>query len=144
MEAEVKTRIPLEGNRGLPWVLISTFSKGIERPDGAQSHYLRSVSGEANAKKEKQREMKSKAAEGDEKTRQAWAWRETSFKPVLAEERTPVSLFPGTGSTWTQNLLPPLISYVTLGVLLHLFELFFFLCKTENNFSTHRVVVRKK
>lgn len=67
-----------------------------------------------------------------------------SFQPVLAEERTACVSLPRNRADLDPNLLLPLISSVTLGVSRHLFELFFFLCKTENNISTHRVAVRNE
>lgn len=69
--------------------------------------------------------MKRKATEGEEKTRQGWARKETSFQPVLAEERTTCVSLPRDRADLDPNLLLPFISSVTLGVSLHLLELFF-------------------
>lgn len=118
MEVEVKTRIPLKENESLPWVLISDFSKGTETP-GARSPYLQGRSGEADAK-EKQREMKRKAAEGEEKTRQGQAWKESSFKPVLAEAEPLGLSSQGWSSLGPKTCFRHLLA-VTLGVFLHLF-----------------------
>lgn len=85
--------------------------------------------GEADVKKEMQREMKGEATKREEKTRQGRAWKEISFESVLVEKRTPLSLLPGMGLTWTQNPLLELLNCVTLSVLLYLFELFSFSVK---------------